>query len=889
MSPIAFNDTIHSPDTVPDIPVTDELIDYQLNSPSDSLPVFGADTIPETTPRQTGSGVILDSKVDYSAKDSIRFDIRRQIVHLYGDADLKYGTIHLTAAYVSIDFKTNELFARGAPDSLGQIQGKPVFTDAAQSFESQELRYNFQTKRGRTIQVITEEADGFMHGEVVKMMENRVIHVRDGKYTTCDDPNPHFHISFRRAKIIPSDKIITSLAFLTIEGVQTPLFLPFGFFPNKRGQASGILMPSYGEERNRGFNLRNGGFYWGINDYVDLSITGDIYSRGSWAATLGSTYRKRYKYNGNLNLSYANNIFGEEGLPDYQKSRDFRIVWSHNQDPKARPNSVFRANVNAGSTQFNRFNPTSSQDYLTNTLSSNISYSANWAGRYSFSANARHSQNTLTQIVDLSLPELTFSVARFYPLRRKDPEGPLRWYENITMNLNTNASNQIRVADSLLFDSRVFEKMNSGVQHSVPVSHTFRVLRHFNLSNSFNYTERWNFHRIERRWDGDGTIDPATGRFEGSVVTDTIRGFNAVRDFSYSSSLNTKLYGMLQFRRGPVTAVRHVMTPNMGFSFRPDFADPFWGYYQFYDDPNQQSPVRYATFEGTRFGGPGAGRSGALNLSIANNLEMKVRSRQEGEKDHKIALIDNFSISTSYDFARDSLNLSNLNMSGRTRLFGQFDITYSSQWSPYATDSLGRVINKYLWEDGKKIYQLTNTNWNMNFNYNLSSKTKASRNDRAEQLSDDPGLINELPFGTEEEVDETPEPTVPLPATPRGMIDYTVPWSLRFSYSVRHGTRIDRPDLIRDRTFSQSLTFSGDVSLTPNWRIGFSSGYNFDEKQLTYTSLNVYRDLHCWELVINWVPFGFRQSYNMTLRVKSNLLQDLKLERRTHHLDRIPF
>ncbi len=893
----AIKDSLNLHDTIPNV---FEPIEF-LPSENDTLLLdetseAATDTLDTDSPRQTGSGVILDAKVDYSAKDSIRFDIRNQIVHLYGEADLKYGSIHLEAAYVNIDFKKNELFAQGVPDSLGQLTGNPVFTDADQSFESLEIRYNFQTRKGRTTKVMTEEADGYMHGEVVKMMSDKVIHVRDGKYTTCDNPEPHFHISFRKAKIIPNDKIISSLAFLTIEGVRTPLFLPFGFFPNTRGQASGILIPSYGEERNRGFNLRNGGFYWGINDYLDLSITGDIYSRGSWATTVGSTYRKRYKYSGNFNVNYAINIFGERGLPDYQRSRDFRVVWSHSQDPKARPNSVFRANVNAGSSQNNRFNPVSDRDYLSNTLSSSISYSANWAGRYNFSANLRHSQNTQTQMVDLTLPEIAFSVNRFYPLRRSNPQGPLRWYEDITMNYTMNASNQISSPDSLLFDSQVFSQMKNGIQHAIPISHSMRLLSHFNLSNSISYNERWYFEHIEKRWEEDPDdpgFNPETGRYAGQVVNDTINRFTPIRDFSYSTSLNTKIYGMMQFSRGPVTAVRHVVTPNLGFSLRPDFADPFWGYYQYYENPNMDDPQRYAIFEGSRYGGPGPGRSGSLNFSVTNNLEMKVRGRGEDEepKERKIALIDNLSMSANYNFAADSMKLSNLSLSGRTRLFGQFDITYGSRWSPYATDSLGNPYDKYLWEEGEKIFRMENTDWRTSFNYNLSSKTKAQTNERADQMTNDRQAHGDLPFGTENgvEEDEDAQPRETLPDTPKGMIDYTVPWSLRFSYSLSHGTRLTRPELEKDRSFSQSLTFSGDISLTPNWRIGFSSGYNFDENTITYTSLNIYRDLHCWELMINWIPFGFRQSYNMTLRVKSNVLQDLKLERRTHHLDRIPF
>jgi hypothetical protein len=497
-------------------------------------------------------------------------------------------------------------------------------------------------------------------------------------------------------------------------------------------------------------------------------------------------------------------------------------------------------------------------------------------------------------------------MARFYPFRRRNPQGPLRWYEEITMNYNANASNQIKTTEEDMFTSAMFNDMKNGVQHSIPISHSFRVLKHFNLSNSISYNERWYFQKIQRDWEAaplDNNVwmeervipginegyqsarqfGPVTN-IPGYIVQDTIRGFYSVRDFNYSSSLNTKIYGMKQFKRGPLLAVRHVISPSLGFSFRPDYADPFWGYYQYYDDPNMQDPVRFSPYEGARYGVPAAGRSGALNLGITNNLEIKVRSKKDTIKgERKIALIDNLSLSTSYDLARDSLNLSDIRISGRTRLFGQFDVTYSSTWTPYAADSLGRTINTFLWESEKKFLKMRNSSWSMNFNYNLSSKAKGKGGppESARNQLNQPGALITL------DDSENPE-AVPEPASrvAPGVIDYSVPWSMRFTYSFNYGTTVNMRTMIPERRVLQNFNFSGDLNLTSNWRIGFSSGYNFEQREITYTSLDIYRDLHCWELTINWIPFGFRQSYNMTLRVKSSVLQDLKLDRRTHHLDR---
>jgi hypothetical protein len=841
--------------------------------------------------RQTGSSDMLDARVDYSAADSIFYDLKNQKIFLFGDADLVYGDIHLVAAYVEIDFNTNELFAKGMPDSSGTIVGKPVFTEGEQNFESEELRYNFETKRGRTVNVVTEEAEGFVHGHFVKIQPNKVVHVADGKYTTCDDPDPHFHIGFRKAKLIPDDKIITSVAFLVIEGVPMPLVLPFGFFPNKRGRASGILMPSYGEAANRGFYLENGGFYMGINDHVDLSIRGDIYSRGSWGLRLGSNYRVRYKYSGSVNLNYAINVLGERDMPDYQRSRDFRVVWSHSQDPKARPNSTFRANVNAGSAQSTRFNPQSEGDYLSNTFSSNISYSASLAGRLNFSANARHSQNTINRTVDLSLPEIAMSVNRIHPFRRKESTGRSRWYEDISLTYSMNARNEIRAVDSLLLDPETWARMRNGVNHTIPVSHSARVFNHFNLSSSVNYNERWYFRTIEKSWDESYMRLTGNDTIYGRERIDTIPGFRAARDFSFSSGLSTRLYGMKNFKRGPVSAIRHVVSPSMSFSFRPDFADPFWGYYQTYYNPEREEDVRYSIFEGGLYGTPQPNRSGNFGFNITNNLEMKVRSRNDTiTEDRKIALIDNFTISGGYDMARDSLNWSDIRLSGRTRLFGQFDVTYSSSYTMYARNEAGGYINRFLWDAEKKPFQLNNTAWSLSFNYSLNSKSgSGGEGGSSAGQSGIDGREQQDPFAgapgdgmpSEDELMREPEETV-IP----GGIDYTVPWSLNFSYSFTYNSRFRHTQRSFDRSYVQNFSVTGNVGLTPNWRVGFRTGYDFERKEITYTSVDIYRDLHCWEMTLSWIPFGFRKSYMFTLRVKSSVLQDLKLTKRTHHLDR---
>ncbi len=835
-----------------------------------------------------GSQVILEDKVEYSATDTIFHDIRNRRVYIFGDGDLRYENMHLNAAYIVIDFNTNELHATGLPDTAGVVRGKPVFTEGVQSFESEELRYNFETRRGRTIGVVTEEADGFVHGDVVKLQPNREVHVAEGKYTTCSDPEPHFHIAFRRAKIIPDDKIVTSVAYLVIQGVPTPLFIPFGFFPNKRGQASGILVPSYGESRNRGFYLENGGFYWGINENLDLSIRGDIFSRGSWALRTGSNYSVRYRYSGSVNLSYAINVLGEENLPGYERSRDFRVQWSHNQAPQAHPTRTFRASVNAGSRQSSRFNPVSDDDYLSNTFSSNVSYARSWAGRYNFSANLRHSQNTNNQMVDLSLPEVTFNVNRFYPFRRQQATGPARWYEDISVNYNMTARNQLSIADSLLFTQDALERFRNGVRHEIPVSYDTRVLRHFNFNTGINYSERWYFSTIRKDWDDSIVTITPTDTLYGAVVTDTIRGFEAAREFSFSSGLSTRFYGMMQFQRGPVSALRHVVSPRIGFTLRPDFADPFWGYYDSYYDPHSEREVQYSIFEQGIYGGPPPGRSGNISYAITNNLEMKLRNRKDPDAgERKIALIDNFSISGGYDLARDSLNFSDIRLSGRTRLFGNFDISYSSTWTPYARGEDGQLIDRFLWETDRRFLRLNNTSWGLNLNYSIRSGPSPGPGARDDTRDMRPAAG--MPHGRGDAPGLTdngmPEEQLSYMAPANG-VDYSVPWNLTFTYSFNYNARYRHLEDRMDRDYIQNLSVRGDIHLTPKWRVGFRTGFDFDDKKLTYTSIDIYRDLHCWEMTFNWIPMGFRQSYNFTIRVKSSVLQDLKLTRRTHHIDR---
>ena len=828
-------------------------------------------TIRDTVPTTQPSRFALEAKVEYKSADSLFFDLINNKTYLFYNAEIQYQNINLKADYIEIDFSTNTLFASGLPDSAGVIKGTPIFTEGLQSFMSNTMSYNFDTKRGFIKDVITQEGDGFLHGKAVKKMEDDITNVRHGSYTTCNLDCPHFEFRYQKAKVIPSDKIVTGPVYLVIEDVPLPLAIPFGFFPNKKGQTSGILIPTYGESDNRGFYFENGGYYWGISDYMELYIRGDIYTRGSWAVKPSLNYRKRYKYNGAMHLSYANNVLGEEGTPTFRKSKDFSIRWNHNQDPKAHPTRRLSASVNIQSSKFNQFNPVSTENFLSNTFTSSVSYQKSFSGKYFLNVSATHSQNTLNNSVTMTLPDVSFNVTRFYPFRRKTRVGALRWYEDISVNYTMNARNQVNTIDSLMFRPETLQNFRNGVKHSIPVSSNIKVLKHFNLTNTLNFTERWYTERIERKWI-DSDLDDEGNPLPGYVDRDTLSGFYGVRDFSYNASLNTTLYGMMQFKRGPLRAVRHVVNPSVGFSFRPDFGSEFWNYYGVVQTDTAGRTQRYSFYQGATYGVPPDGRSGSLNFGLSNNLEIKVRSKKDTLTGvRKVKVIDNLSISSAYDIARDSLRWSDLSVSGRTTLFRNLQIQYSGRWSPYALDSLGQRINTFLWETDRKLLRRENTTWNFSMRYSVNSNTFAGKGKtKGDGRSSD--------FGTEDELAE-------VLMYPEHFIDWDQPWSLSIDYSLRLTNQYKPREDTYDKQTIQSLNFSGDINITPKWKVGFRSGYDFVNNKFTYTSFNFYRDLHCWEMRFNWIPAGGMKSWNFQINVKSPMLQDLKLTRKKDFRD----
>ncbi|NOX46920.1 MAG: LPS-assembly protein LptD [Chlorobi bacterium] len=855
----------------------------RVSSP-DSLLANIDETIIDTVPKKTTSNAI-DARIDYKAKDSIRFDVKSQKVYMYKENDISYEDINLKSDYMELDFSKNEVFAEGTLDSAGNPVGRPVFTKGNNTFESKSMRYNYKSEKGLINTIITKDNEGYLHGEIVKKMPNQVVNVYHGAYTTCSLEEPHFEFKFNKAKMIPDKKIVTGPAYFVVEGVPTPLFIPFGLFPNKAGQRSGVMIPTYGESANRGFYFENGGVYLAINDYLDFQLLGDIYTYGSWAVKPSMNYRKRYKYSGRFNFSYAFNVWGEPETSEFQKKKDFAVKWNHSQDSKARPNSRFSANVNIVSSSFNKFNPTSTSNYLSNTFQSSINYSTSWSGKYFLNATLAHQQNTITREINLTLPKLTFQVNRFYPFRSKESAGKKEWYENISVNYNVNTENRINTYDSLIFKEDITKKMTNGLRHSVQLSSgAIKILKHLVWTNGINYTERWYSQKHVQSWNND-TLFTGDEPIVGYVEKDTINGFSSVRDFSFTSSMSTILYGMYGFKAGPVKAIRHVLKPSISFSMRPDFGEQNWGYYGYYT--NQSGNVqRYSYYDGFIYGTAPNGRQGSVGFRLSNNLEMKVRSRKDtvtGMK--KVVLVEDFSLGTSYNLAADSLNLARLTMDGRTTLFKKLILNYASSFDPYALDTNSRGqqvrINKYEWQVNRRLFRPENFNWRLGLSLQLSSK-KGKDKDKGKAKVKDKKIESDM--GTEEEIRDVQDNL-------DGYVDWNIPWTLNISYNVNYTTNYSYGNTYRDynivkeQTFVQTLGFSGDVNITPKWKVGFRSGYDFKNNEFTYTSIDVYRDLHCWEMRFNWVPYGFRQSWNFSINIKSSLLQDLKLDKKKDYRD----
>ena len=821
--------------------------------PGDSIRiVYDSAGIPIDTIRNDSaqSKPLFDDLVKYDADDSVRFSIQEKKVYLYGNGFVKYLTTELRADYIELDMDKKLAMATGVPDSVGKLKGTPKFKDGGQEFESTELHYNFDTKKGYVTEIITQEGEGYIQGKTTKKMSDSVYCVKHGMYTTCDEhDHPHFGLNMSKAKMIKDKKIFVGFTNLELEGIPLPIFIPFGFFPITKKATSGIIMPTYGEERMRGFNLRGGGYYIYINDYIDMNITGDIYTNGSWGLQYATQYRKRYKFNGNLNFTISKNYVSEKGLPDYQESSDWSVRWTHTQDGKANPYSSFSASVDMSSANNNYYNANTVDGIANQRKQSSISWSKKWPeSPFSLSGSFNHSQNSRDTSIAITLPNLSLRMTQIYPFRKKGKSGEMKWYDNIGVSYSAELRNSIQTKEDKLFKSSFERDWSNGFKHNIPISLQFKIAKDVTFTPSLNYNGYLNLKTIEKIWI------PDTSANGGQFITRDVPGLNYSHDYSASGSIGytPTIYGMFMFKPGcKVVAIRHMIRPSISASYTPAIK-PLGNYKKSYFDGEKE--VEYDIHEGLTYrpNTTGGKQSGSISFSLDNNVEMKVRNDKDttgDEEFEKVKLLESFRLSTSYNPFADSMNFSNISISARTKILNnKVDLNFSGTIDPYAIDTNNVRYNKYH----GKLGRLTNATISTNFSFSADNgQNKEKKNDLVGGFYDD-------------------------------YVDFDVPWNISISYNLTYS----KPSPYKSPTISQIINFSGDLSLTPKWKLTCQSGYDIKNKEVTSTSFSVTRDLHCWEMTFNCMPFGQHQSYNFEIHVRSSLLRDLKLTKRDSWYDR---
>ena len=861
----------------------------------------------------------LEAPVTFSAEDSLVMTGDNKM-YFFGPSDVKYQTMSIEANYLKIVADSSEVYAQYVLDSLGQPTAKPKFADGEQKFESTTMKYNFKTGQGFITDVTTQQGEGYLTSDQTKRLKDNTMYLKDGRYTTCDQhDHPHFYINLTRAKAKPEDKIVTGPVYLVMADV--PLYfigLPFAFFPFNEKQTSGIIMPSYGIDQSRGLYLTHGGLYLNLNDYWDLTLTGDIYTNGSWAINAASNYRKRYKYSGSVQAGYISTVQGDKDIPStYSRSQDISLRWTHSQDPKADPLRNFSASVNFSTSSYNHNATQAVYDHqrrAENTKGSSISYRRSFASiPLSLTGAFNIDQRSRDSTISVTLPNLSLSLSTIYPFKRKNRVGKERWYEKISLSYNGSLRNSITTKENLILKSNLIKDWRNGMQHSIPISASFDLFNYIKISPSINYTAYWYTSRVEKQWD------KAQQRI---VDADTTYGFYHLNNFSASLSMSTTLYGFYQpwqkLFGDRVQMIRHRLTPSISLSYAPDFGDPFWGYYRevdYVDTLGQAHNFVYTPYERGIFGHPGRGKTGAINFSFDNNVEMKWRlpsdSMDVEEQFKKISLIDQFGLRFSYNMAADSFRWSNLSTNLAIRLTKTFVLRLSAAFDPYEwdyyTDAQGNVrpyrVDKLRLLNGHGIgaFLGTGTSFNYTFTpqtfeklgnwigglFNKKKEPSATDDDSTKPPADDPTAMGDRPGVDRMGFDGSPS------GSPRssynqadswdddGYLKFNVPWSFSFNYSINVAQDRQKFDTERrefEYKFTQNLSFRGQLQPTPNWNFSFDANYNFDLKKLTGMTINITRDLHCWSLTASVIPLGAYKSYNVVIGVNASLLRDLKWE-----------
>ena len=846
----------------------------------------------------------IDAPVDYECTDSLVYDAETRLVHLYGKAQVKYMDMTLNAAKITMNMDSSMVRAAGERDTAGILQDKPVYSQGSDNYHSELMAFNFKTKKGYITNVETTQGDGFMQSQHSKRAADGTLYLEHAKYTTCDAKHPHFYLALSRAKVRPGKESVFGPAYLVVADVPLPLAVPYGFFPFNKKYSSGFIMPSYGDETSRGFYLRDGGYYFAINDYMDIKALGEIYTKGSWGLSAETNYRKRYRYNGNFYISFLRTVDGEKNMPDYAVTKSLKVQWTHSKDAKASPNTTFSARVNFASENYERSNLESMYNplaYTQSTRASSVSFSHTFPSiGLNIAGSTNLTQSLRDSSVSMTLPDLSISLNRFYPFRRKHQAGKERWYEKISMSYTGSLSNSINTKEDKLFKSNLVKDWRNGMQHRIPIDATFQVFKYINISPQFSLRDIMYTNRVMRSWD-------ETTQKE---VADTTYGFYNLYDWSLGVSANTTLYGFYKPWRklfgDKIIAVRHVFKPSVSFSYAPDFTSSHYGYQRTYvktDANGEVSTVTYSPYSGGIYSYPSGTKQGMITMSVSNNVEMKVKSDRDTTGERKISIIDELYGALSYNMAAETRPWSNLNTRIRLKLTKNYTFSMAAVFATYAYafDKNGRVVtsDRTEWSYGRfGRFQGMSQNLSYTFNNETLSKLFSRRSDRstasndetdtdtdtdAEDANIDPDLRNAKKGGKQKKqkakVDED------------GYLRFSLPWSFTVSYGISMAE--DRSKQINVRrmrypySFTQTMNFSGYLRIAEGWNISFTSGYDFNYHELSMTTASVSRDLHCFEMSCSVVlrPYS---SFNFTFRARANELADaLKWDKRSSYSSNI--
>ena len=857
----------------------DSLVAQKAASPGAARPdSLAADTLRRDsvkTPRPAGA--FLDDPITGKNTDSLVYDVRNKLVYIYNKGDVTYQNSNLKADYMRIDMDSKMVYAYGKPDTLGgkDIVTNPEFAEGSDTYQLDTITYNLDSKKAKIKGVATQQGDGWLVGGSVKKMPDNTINIEHGKYTTCDQTDhPHFYLAMTKAKVIPGKKVITGPAYLVMEDV--PIYflgIPEGFFPINMGPKSGLLMPTYGEEYSKGFFLRNLGSYFALGEYADLAVRGGIYTLGSWEASAVSRYIKRYKYSGSFNMQYSNVKTGEKGEDDYIKQSNFRIQWTHSQDPKANPGSTFSASVDFRTSGYNRYSATSLNEALKTQTSSTISYSKSWLGTpLSLSANMSVSQNSQSGTLSIALPNVVFNVSTFYPFKRKEAMGKQRWYEKISLRYTGKFNNKANAKESEIFTKETLQNMQYGFEHSIPISATYNIFNYINFGPTINYTEKWYFKKQEQVWN------PVLNRID---KLDPEYGFYRLYNYNFSLQASTIVYGRYEAKKKTrkVQAIRHTITPTVSFSYAPAFSKQKYGYLKTVQSDTLGNFKTYSPFEGSIFGVPSSGQSMAINASLSQTLEMKVLSKRDTSGMKKIKLIDELRIGqVSYNFLAASMGLSNIPISLRTTVFQNFGINISATLDPYRVTPQGQRINK-LFFPGRVVS--ASTSFGYTFQSRQDNSTPAINDINSAPI--DPAYANPFydPYGQM-------NPALRRQYMTQAYYDFSLPWNLGFNYTISYSSSpTNNGTTGYQKNITQTLGINGSVTILPKMGVTFQGGYDFQAKELTPASIIITRDLHCWQMSFAWIPFGHYQSWSFNIGVKAASLADLKYDKSQSMFDNL--